>query len=52
MESVGRGIWKADKDRGMGLKEYDGVGTKLADIDDDDRTFCGSRLEIGEWRGL
>jgi hypothetical protein len=43
---------KADKDWGMGLKEYYGVGTILADIDDDNRTFCGGRLEIREWYGL
>jgi hypothetical protein len=36
----------------MGHKEYNGVGAIMADIDDDDRTFCGSRLEIGEWYGL
>jgi hypothetical protein len=32
----------------MGLEEYNGVGAILADIDDDNGTFCGSRLEIGE----
>jgi hypothetical protein len=36
----------------MGLEEYYGVGTIWADIDNDDRTFCSSRLEIGEWYGL
>jgi hypothetical protein len=34
------------------MKEDNGVGAILADIDDDDGTFCGSRLEIGEWYGL
>jgi hypothetical protein len=36
----------------MGLKEYNGVGAILADVDNDDGTFHGSRLESCKWYGL